>query len=332
MTDGKWQPIEVGELDRKTYIGGSRVSAVLGLDPYGKTPLTEYESIISEQEGKIDPEREKFFAWRKEWEPIVIKRIEREFDAKIVAVNKRYRDPEHKFLAAELDFEWLDPTTGLIENGEIKTVHPLAFNERGGWGEAGTADVPVNYSAQCMHGLGVMGRRKTVLVAMAGIDTFVHYNIERDDEVIAAMRARCVSFWIDNVLARLPPDPVSLDDCMRAMKRLRGKPVEADEQMYDWLTKLKALRETANAMEGEESELKFNIALAVLRAWGYPDPELALPGVKDNALITHAGAEIATWNAQSTARIDAKALRKEKPDIAALFTKSTISRVLRFKK
>ena len=131
--------IAVGELDRRTYVGGSRVSAIMGLDPERqgnrKTALTEYLSIIGELEGKPDAERLAFFEWRKEWEPVVVKRLKREFDAQIVSVNQRYRDPVHEFMAAEIDFEWMDETNhpATVENGEIKTVHPLAYTEKQGW-------------------------------------------------------------------------------------------------------------------------------------------------------------------------------------------------------
>src|SRR3990167_9552293 len=99
-------------LDRRTYIGGSRVSAILGLDPYGKTQLSEYNAIVSEIEVGPSPETLKFLEWRKEWEPIVIKRIQREFDAKIVAVNERQRDSDVPYFADEISFKWIDEKGG----------------------------------------------------------------------------------------------------------------------------------------------------------------------------------------------------------------------------
>ena len=54
--------------------------------------------------------------------------------------------------------------------------------------------------------------------------------------------------------------------------------------------------------------------------------------VKDNAVILRAGEQIASWNLQNTTRIDAKQLREEAPEIFGKFSKTTPSRVLRFKK
>lgn len=320
-------PAPVGEIDRRTYIGGSRVAAIMGLDPYDRTPLTEYLSIVSELENKPDAAQLAFFEWRKEWEPIVIKRVKREFHAQIVGVNNRYIDPEHDFFAAEIDAEWLDEN-GETQNLEIKTVHPLAFNERSGWGDEGTDQVPVHYAAQCMWGLGVTGRKVCILVAMAGIDTFVFYRIERDEETIAAMREHCAEYWLQHVVARVPPDPINLPDVMRLTLRMRGRTVEADADLLANLESLKGIRASMAAMEEEKNELMFKIGGSILHAW-QADPDSP---PKDSAAILFNGVEIANWNYQETTRIDSKALRKEEPAIAAKFSKTTSSRVLRFKR
>lgn len=320
---------DVGELDRATYIGGSRVAAVLGLDPYGRTPLTEYLSIIGEQEGVIDEERRKFFEWRKEWEPVVIRRVIREFDAKIINVNQRYRDQSYEFFAAEIDGEWSDEDAAM-QNLEIKTVHPLAFNERGGWGEPGTSDVPVHYASQAMWGLGVTGRQACVIVAMAGIDTFVFYRIDRDDESIAMMRERCLNFWREHVLKRVPPAPVNAADCQRLAMRMRGRPVEADVDMVANIKHLREVKEELKVLEGLEGDLKFAISESVIRQWGMKIGGPIMP--KDNAIILHGGKQLASWTVQETTRLDNKALREAMPLIYTEFCKTSTSRVLRLKK
>lgn len=337
MIDEKSALQNVGELDRRSYIGGSRVSAILGLDAYGKTPLSEYQFILGEIDNTPDAETLAFFEWRKEWEPIVIKRVKREFDAKIVAVNQRYRDSEYDFLAAEIDAEWADED-GAIQNLEIKTVHPLAFSETSGWGEAGTSDVPIQYAAQCMWGLGITGRQVCILVAMAGIDTLVFYRIERDEEVIADMRERCIAFWTEYVLKRVPPEPINLDDVMRLTLKMRGRPVEADDEMVKNLQDLASIRASIAAFDGSKDDVMFKIGVAILKQWGIPAPAVTDKGkiepaqVADNAVILRAGQQIASWKLQNTTRIDADKLRELHPDIAAACSKTTPSRVLRIKK
>jgi len=181
--------------------------------------------------------------------------LREEFDCEIVATNLRYVDAEHDFIAGEIDFEWIDPDTGLVENGEVKTVSPFAFGELHGWGEAGTDEVPVHYAAQAMHNLGIMRRRICVLVAMVGLDTMVFYRINRDDATITEMRVRAVDFWHNHVLARVPPDPISLADVMRLTLNMRARLVEADDALAKMIEDLNAIRGRIKAREGEKDDL-----------------------------------------------------------------------------
>lgn len=322
---------DVGEIDRSTYLGGSDIAAIMGLgatyNGVTQTPLTVYLKKIGELQSDIDQKWQDILEFRKDMEAPIIKLLRKRFDAKIVAVNQRFVDREFPFFAAEIDFLWAD-ADGVIQNGEIKTVEAIAFSETAGWGEAGTSDYPAHYAAQNMWGLGITGAQTCVLAAMVGISNPLFYRIDRNDEVIADMRQLAHRFWTENVLKRAPPEPINLDDCMRLMLRMRGKPVQADDEMFKNLRDLEEIRATKKNLEGDESEVKFNIANAILKLW-QADP--AAPPI-DNALIMRAGQQIASWNYQLTKRIDADKLRELHPEIATECSKTTPSRVLRIKK
>lgn len=315
------------EYDRRQYLGGSNAAAVMGLGAYGNTPLTVYLSKIGQTPEEADPKRELFLQRRKRWEGPIVEMLREEFDGNIVAVNRRYRDAEHDFIAAEIDFEWQDHD-GSIQNGEIKTVSPFVFGEAHGWGDAGSADIPVHYAAQNMHGLMVTGRRTCITAAMIGLDNMVFYRIDRDDETIAEMRQRLVSFWRDNVLAKVPPEPVSLEDCMRLTLRMRGKPVEIDDEIEDLLGKLKSIRASKKLFDDDEAGIKFEILNFIRKQWAL-DPGAA---VNDNAVLLRDGRQVASYNLQTAIRIDVESLRQQEPEIAARFSKPSKTRVLRIKK
>lgn len=317
----------VGDIDRRSYIGGSDIAALLGLDPYGKTPLTVYLAKIGEREGIIDPAKVKFLARRKRWEGPIVQMLREEFDGEIVRVNGRYVDAEHDFLAAEIDFEWRD-ADGSIQNGEIKTVSPFAFHEGAGWGDAGTDQVPIHYHAQVMHGLGVTGRRSCILAAMAGLDTMVFYRIERDDEAIAAMREVAVRFWRENIVPRVPPEPITMGDVMTLFKRHRGKPVDLDEETAAALQNLRAVRSEIDSLESTKAELELQVAKYVCAAWGIGAPEESA----DNAALMHNGAKVATWVCGRGAHLDQKRLAAEHPEIKAAYTVAHHFRSFRFPK
>ena len=331
----------VGEIDRSSYIGGSDIAAIMGLgatyNGVQQTPLTVYLKKIGELESDIDQEWQDILEFRKDMEGPIIKLLRRRFDAKIVAVNQRFVDREYPFFAAEIDFLWAD-ADGVIQNGEIKTVEAIAFGEHTGWGEEGTSNYPVNYTCQNMWGLGVHPADVCVLAALIGISRPIFYRLERDDEVITEMRQRAHYFWTENVLKRTPPDPVNLEDVMRLTLKMRGRPVEADDEMVKHLHDLASIRASIAAFEGDKEDVMFMIGAAVLKQWGIDHPVTTKKGaiepaqVADNAVILHGGVQVASWALQNTRRIDADKLRELHPEIAAACSKTTPSRVLRIKK
>lgn len=315
------------EYDRQKFIGSSNVAAIIGLGAYGQTPLTTYLAKVGEGQEVVDPEHELFLQRRKRWEGPIVQMLREEFKGEIVSVNKRYRDGEIDYLAAEIDFEWRDGD-GFIQNGEIKTVSPFAYGEKHGWGDEGTDDVPVNYAAQVYHGLGVMRRQKCILAALVGLDSMLFYNFAAHAATIAEMREKCQRFWIDHVLAHIPPEPLNLEDSMRLAQRLQGRPVVVDDEIRDTVENLRQLRANRKAMEGDESEMKFQILEFIRKKWTLPaDIE-----IEESALIMHNGKKIASYNRQIADRIDVDRLRKEQKEIAQEYTKESRSRVLRITK
>lgn len=322
----------VGELDRRTYIGSSDIAPIMGLGAYGRTAYTCYCAKIGESVTEMDANDRKFLERRKRWEGPIVEMLREEFGGEITGINQRYIDPEHDFMASEIDFEWRDGD-GQIQNGEIKTVSPFAFGERHGWGEAGTADIPIHYAAQVMFGLMVTGRQTCIVAAMVGLDNMIFYRLDRDEETIAAMRAQAVSFWHENVLARVPPNPQTMRDMKLIMDRIGGRPVALDEAVIAKLDQLREARETAKALTeagGTIDQLTFEVGQFVLTAWGYPSD--CADTATDNAVLTFKGRKIGTWNRQRGAHLDQKRLKDEQPQIIKDYTKEHWYRVLRFSK
>ncbi len=321
--------VEVGEHDRSTYVGGSGVAAILGIDPYGKTPLSYYHSKIGEGEGITDPEKLKFLARRKRWEEPIVAMLREEFDGNIGAVNRRFIERDVRHFGAEIDFEWID-AEGNAQNGEIKTVSPFAFNEGAGWGEAGSDMVPIHYHAQVQWGLGIMRRQTCILAALAGLDTMVFYRIERDDELIEQMRQAVHDFWTNNVMPRVPPEPISMSDVARLMNRRNGKPVELDDEHAQAFEQLRRVREALKAHGGDEAELELKVAKFICKAWGFEDT--VEPPVVDNAVLTHGGVKLGTWARGRGASLDQRRLAIEHPEIKAEYMREHFYRAFKFVK
>lgn len=316
--------------DRTKYIGGSNVGAVMGVGAYEQTPLSVYMVKTGQSLEAMDETTKLFLARRKRWEGPIIEMLREEFDAEIVAINKRYRDSQFPYLACELDFEWRD-NDGRIQDGEIKTVSPFAFGDRGGWGEAGTDEIPIHYAAQVMHGLGMTGRSVCIVAAMVGLDNMVFYRVERDDATIAEMRERCILFWENNVLARIPPEPISMQDIVRLTTKMRGKPVEINNDIKAKLDQLINIRASKKGIEFAEEEIGFEVFNFVRKAWGEPVTEVADLS-PDNAVLMYDGKKYATWNRQRGVWLDQKRLKEEKPELVKAYQKENFFRVLRIAK
>lgn len=307
MAAGAWTPtlIKDEDYDRARWIGSSNAAALMGVSPEfdgeRETPLTVWRRKVGFEADELSSEKKLFLERRKRWEPVVVQMLREEMDAEIVAVNLRYQDPHLPFLAAEIDFEWRDPETGLIEGGEIKTVSPFAFKEKFGWGEPGTEDVPIHYFFQVMHGMMVRGVRKSVLAAMVGIDSMQFYPIKRNEEMISDMRRAYLRFWNENVCAGITPDPMSMGD-LRAMFKssIPGLTVAGDSIVGSKALKLRALLSQVDALQMEAVSLEFDVKLAM----------------KEAEKLTVDGRDVFSWKEQNAgSRLDATALKASKDKI-----------------
>ncbi|MCA3067492.1 MAG: YqaJ viral recombinase family protein [Rhodocyclaceae bacterium] len=318
--------------DRTKSLGGSDVAAILGVSKWC-SPLQLWEKKTGRSVEEITAEKRKLFERGKRWEQPAFEMLcdelrDRGHEVEVIGNSRRYRDGEFDFLTCEIDREIaLD---GEVVNVEIKTVHPFAAGEWGDLDEFGglTDEVPIYYQTQVMHGLGITGADLCVVGALFGADRCVPYLIERDDETIDAIRARCVEFWQKNILKDIAPDPINMQDIASLMYRVNGKPVEINQQTFDRLTDLVAVRAKKSSLEKREEELKFAIFDGIWRAWGVVPPDVP----EDDARLFFNGVEVGTFKQQSKAGIDTTKLKKDFPQAAAACDKPSHFRVIKVKK
>lgn len=346
---------ETPVLDRAKFLGGSDVAAIFGVSPW-RTSLDLYLDKITPraEQPVLDPAKKKFFARRKRQEPVIAEMLADEYGIVVTRLSmddnpNRYLDQEHPFLAAEIDFEFLmSPAVrehfperadfaaipdGTLLNGELKTVHPFKATE---WGDEGSEEVPIHYAAQGMHGLGVTRRPAVLVAALFGLDTLVCFPVMRDEETIAAMRTKAVAFWTENVMKRVPPAPVNIDDVKRMYAGMKGRPVELSDEAHAALTDLDILRGREKAMELEKAELEWRVARCVAFAWGLDvvpdDKKNPLIPSDENAVLMYGGRQAGSWNRQRGTYLDQKRLAVEKPEIIEAYTVEHRYRVMRLKK
>ncbi len=299
--------------DRTTFIGGSDAAAILGVSRW-KTPFQLYQEKIGAYIQETNPAREKIFSRGKRWEPVVIEMLvdeleSRGHDVKVIERNARYIDPKYSFLQAEIDLELL--IDGEEVNGEMKTVHPFAAKD---WGAEDTDEMPVYYTAQCMHGLMIKPRKRVIVAALIGADDLRVHQLVRDDYLIAMIRQKEVEFWT-RVLTRNPPEPTEAADVKWLYGKDAGTVAEATDNIALVCQGLKDKKAVLKGLEKEIESLE-----TVLKA-----------SIGEAATLLYRSKPIATWKNQQTIRLDGKALEAKEPEIYSAFLKTTESRVLRLK-
>jgi predicted phage-related endonuclease len=307
--------VDVGALDRGSYIGGGDIAALIGVSPW-RTPLDVYLSKTGQAvPWKPDPAREKRLRRGQRMEPYIVDMLVEDYGITIDARGHRYVDPKYPFIATEIDFEWHDADDPRIRNGEIKTT-AIMPGQHNPWGEEGTDEIPIYYAAQSMLGLGVTGRDVCQYGVLFGMDNLVLYALERDDETIAQLRETARAFWMDHVIPRIPPAPKTLGDLAKLWPVERRGKIEATPEIEAALAEHRALGTTVRVAEEGREDFEFKIK----------------EFCGDHAeIITRNGVTIATFKAQTRTSIDQKALKADKPDVFDQFARSTQFRVLRHK-
>lgn len=303
---------------RKRYIGGSDAAAIMGLSPWSTPVELWMEKTGRSVKAPPDAARERVFARGKKLEPIIIDMVVDKLrgqghEVELVAKNQRYTDPEFPFMSCEIDMELR--IDGELVNGDAKSVHGFARRK---WGAEDTEDIPIEYAAQFMHGLMVTpgNRQRCLVAALIGLDDVAIYWLHRDEETIAAMRAKEVEFWQDCVLGGVMPDPMVFNDIKVLFPSDNGQAIEATADIADKVKQLAEIKARIKTWEASEEELKFEVS------------EFISP----NARLTFNGKELASWKGQDETRLDTTAFKEAHPALFAEFTRTKTIRVLRLKK
>ena len=233
--------------DATAGIGGSDIGKVIGVSPWGG-PLDVYLSAT----GQAPP-----FAGNlatragSALEPVIAQSYTEETGIALDPGRSRVH-PRRQWQRGTTDRE--APSAGLlieIKTGNLRTAHR--------WGEPGTDEIPEEYLAQCHWYLGLApeASRCDVPVLLGGSELRI-YRVDRDLELEAALVERAERFWVDHVLARVPP-PVDASETAREWLRrqyprvARPELLESNPEVDSVALELRAARETIKRAERVEA-------------------------------------------------------------------------------
>lgn len=178
-------------LERRKGIGGSEAAAVVGLNPWA-SPY----SVWADKIGKLD-EKETSEAMRQgtDLEDYVARRFMEATGKKVRQSGFMYRNPAYPWALANVDRLIVGEDAGL----ECKTTSQLNLRK------FKDGEYPANYYCQCQHYMAVTGCRKWYLAVLIYSTEFKVFEIERDEDEIAALMDAEKRLW-EHVQRRTPPE------------------------------------------------------------------------------------------------------------------------------
>ncbi|MCX4025080.1 YqaJ viral recombinase family protein [Endozoicomonas sp. SM1973] len=305
---------EAWHFNRRMGMGGSDIGAILGLNPY-KTPL----QVWKEKVGEVGPDQAGEAAyWGTQLEPVVAQEYTKRTGHKIQRINRVIHHADMPWMAANIDrIIWQNGKAPVVKNKirskhllECKTASPFAKE----WGEENTDEIPHSYWLQCTWYLATLNADICDVALLKGGQQYLQYRVERNPQVETMMIERARQFWVDHVIAGVPPEPTALNEVNEFFKKDNGQSVLADHETQVSIEKLKELKSKIKALEklADVHETKIKKCL----------------GEAANLIDNH-GNKIATWKAQNSNRFDGKGFKAAHPALAKKFMKQNQSRVFR---
>lgn len=166
---------------RQRSIGGSDAAAIVGLSAY-VSPYT----VWADKLGKIPPsEDNEAMRQGRDLEQYVAERFAEATGKKVRRENNILINPDFPFAHANVDRIVIGEDAGL----ECKTTNQLNLKK------FKNGEFPDHYYVQCMHYMMVTGCSKWYLAVLVLGREFLWFEIERDEEEIAALAKSEQEFW-----------------------------------------------------------------------------------------------------------------------------------------
>ena len=297
-------PITERQLENRVkHLGASDSPALFGYDPW-KTS----HDLFLEKTGQLIPEHKTNEAAEvgNMVEPGLLDWARAEIGAPIT--SNQYRVHSGGVLAANHD--------GLVKGHpwgvEAKSSGLMQGYDHEAWGDAGTDQVPERVLIQVFHQMAVSDLKRVFVPALLFRRGRVMYEVRRDEEMIEMVKDTATAFWVNNVLAGVPPEDVCAS--IEVLKRIRREPnktvpLNADTVQEYLDLKAKAKKATDDF---EEKKTKIITTLGDAEAGSFPGGKF-------------------TYFEQGRSGLDQKRLKADHPELVEEYKSETRFRVLRMK-
>ena len=248
--------------DRREFIGGSDIAAVMGVSPW-KTPL----QLWAEKTGEVDaPDLSDNEAVQMgiALEDPVAQIFSKKTGMTVRRAPGNYELKGYPYIRCQVD----RLITGTDELLEVKTCSLRSEDKWSG------EEIPVEYILQVQWQLMITGRAVGWIAVLIGGQKFVYKKITPDKEIQDKMLLAAISFW-DMVQRKIPPVAES-DDNPFMVKLFPSAGPEIAEASADITSAIKLLQQTkAEIINAEKvkDELEARLKAAIGDLQGLKTPE-----------------------------------------------------------
>ena len=280
--------------ERKTYIGGSDLGSILGINNF-RTELDVYFEKTTE--GIVEDNVGDAAYWGTILEDVVAAEYAKRTGFKIEKPAGLIRHSEYPFIACNLDY-WVIDDQGNSHILECKTANQMKVTC---WGEEGTNQIPESYLHQIAYYAAITGATRVDIAVLIGGQDFRIYRYDKDEVMESKLIRVAKKFWNNHVLAGIPPKPRTQEDAAKLYPKANGLEVRADDIVLTKVQVLQDLKAREKTLAEEIKELQLYIKNYM------QDGEL---------LVGEEGRCYATWkNSKGRASLDTNKLKSEYSDI-----------------
>lgn len=250
---------------RKSYIGGSEIAAVMGLDPR-KTPFDIWYNKTSGEE-KIndrDPVKDLPAYLGTLFEPIVAHIYAIQHPGVALLDTDLFIHPDYSMIGATPD----RLVTKLEEVNvdrllEIKTKN---WRTARGFGVPGTDQLPDSILCQVQWQMLATGVRRCDVAVLVDRDKYWEYSVEADDSVHDLMIEKVVPWWNRHVVGGIQPPPQGAKAAQWLRDKFKahdGVMLQATQTVEEHLERLNLVRENLKALERSKTDLENELKLFI---------------------------------------------------------------------
>lgn len=273
---------------RHGYIGGSDAGAIIGMNPYNSA-----FAVWAEKTGKTEPFGGNIATRTGTLlEDLVARLFMEETGKKVQKLNFTLVNDAYPFACANLDREIIGEDAFL----ECKTTNNLVNVKKFRNGE-----FPDVWYAQVTHYMAVTGAKKAYLAVLSECRDFRIFELERDEDEIAALMDAERAFWNDYVLTGQTPPADGHSATSSAIRQMwpedDGDAADLTE-CAEALEQRKALNEQIKALKTEVDALDNSIKT-----------------VMGDAAKGSCGRFTVSWKLQNTSALDREKIKADYPDI-----------------